>query len=159
MKRYCGVMTIALSAILALAMGACQPNVVPEEMALEIEATGVEDDNATTVTESAVEANETTSIIEVTNQSEYSTFNNIDYVKYEGRFISTPPGVRYDAPFEIVAPKDRQQGNGRLLVEPYHNFGGQARVMTFLRLSSSLIRGSATLRSAGKRRKSMSTPA
>jgi hypothetical protein len=47
----------------------------------------------------------------------FGTFKGIDYVKYEGRLI----GSNYEAPFEIVAPADLSKGNGRVLVEPYHN--------------------------------------
>lgn len=86
----------------ALILSACQPIVAPK----------------------ATEAGEGQNTIEVTAQSDFGSFNNIDYVRYEGRFISTTPGARYDAPFEIVAPKDPQQGNGRLLFEPYHFVGG-----------------------------------
>lgn len=54
----------------------------------------------------------------------YGKFKGIDYVKYEGRLISTTPGSSYNAPFELVVPEDPERGNGRLLVEPCHFVSG-----------------------------------
>lgn len=94
--------------LVVLLLSACQPIVAPKAMAPS----------------GATEPGEGQNTIEVTAQSAYGSFNNIDYIRYEGRFISTTPSAGYNAPFEIVAPKDPQQGNRRLLFEPYHFVGG-----------------------------------
>lgn len=94
-------LTIVLLA--ALILSACQPIRTPT---------------------TAIKQAEGQSTIEVTAQSDYGVFNNIAYIRYEGRFVSTKPGAHFNAPFEIVAPKDPMQGNGRLLFEPYHFVGG-----------------------------------
>ena len=62
----------------------------------------------------------------------YGTFKGIDYVKYEGRLMSTIPGSSYDAPFELVVPEDPERGNGRLLVEPCHFMLGAGARDAFL---------------------------
>lgn len=56
----------------------------------------------------------------------YGSFNGIDYLKHEGRFVGTTAGD-YSVPFEIVAPADPTQGNGVLLMEVLHPLGKVAR--------------------------------
>lgn len=61
--------------------------------------------------------------IESVTASSYGTFNGIEYLKHEGRFVGTTAGD-YSVPFEIVAPADPALGNGAVLMEPLHAFGG-----------------------------------
>jgi hypothetical protein len=56
----------------------------------------------------------------------YGTFNGVDYVRHTGQFVGTAAGGSYSAPFEIVAPADLSKGNGRTVVEPFHNVGSVA---------------------------------
>lgn len=63
-------------------------------------------------------------IVEDNLESEpYGTFNGVDYVRYSGEFAGTAAGD-YSVPFEIVAPADPAQGNGVVVVEPFHPLGG-----------------------------------
>lgn len=55
--------------------------------------------------------------------SAYGTFNGIAYVKHEGRFVGTAAGD-YSVPFEIITPTDPAQGNGVVVMEPFHVVGG-----------------------------------
>jgi hypothetical protein len=58
--------------------------------------------------------------------SSYGTFNGIEYLKHEGRFVGTAAGD-YSVPFEIVAPADLTKGNGAMLMEVLHPLGMVAR--------------------------------
>jgi len=53
----------------------------------------------------------------------YGTFSGVAYVKHTGTFVGTASGGSYAAPFEIIVPLNRDQGNRRILVEPYHPNG------------------------------------
>jgi hypothetical protein len=64
-----------------------------------------------------------------TNREEIGTFNKVRYVRYRGRFTgeTTTAGKRsgpYSVPYEINAPADPAEGNGRLVVEPPHFSNG-----------------------------------
>ena len=61
--------------------------------------------------------------VESVVSSSHGTFNGIDYVKYEGRFVGTTAGD-YSVPFEIIAPADPAKGNEILIMEPFHVMGG-----------------------------------
>jgi hypothetical protein len=61
--------------------------------------------------------------IQSVTASSYGAFNGIKYLKHEGRFAGTTAGD-YSVPFEIVAPADPTQGNGILVLEPWHLMGG-----------------------------------
>ena len=50
----------------------------------------------------------------------FGTFDNVEYIVYQGRFTGTAGGETFSAPFEIVAPADPSQGNGRVVLEPFH---------------------------------------
>ena len=50
----------------------------------------------------------------------FGTYNDIEYVVYQGRLTGTAGDESFSAPFEIVAPADPSQGNGRLVFEPIH---------------------------------------
>jgi hypothetical protein len=50
----------------------------------------------------------------------FDRFRGILYVKYTGRFLRPASGSDYNVPFEIIAPADPHQSNGRVLVEPFH---------------------------------------
>ena len=54
----------------------------------------------------------------------YGTFGGIAYVKHSGRFDGLASG-EYDVPFEIIAPADPTEGNGIVIVEPFHIVGGR----------------------------------
>lgn len=62
--------------------------------------------------------------LKINRVTPYGHFNGIDYVRTEGHLLSAGNDHAFDAPFEIVAPAKAAQGNGRLLVEPYHFFLG-----------------------------------
>jgi len=61
--------------------------------------------------------------IESVSTSSYGTFNGIEYLKHEGRFVGTT-AEGYSVPFEILAPADPARGNGAVVMEPLHAFGG-----------------------------------
>jgi hypothetical protein len=61
----------------------------------------------------------------------YGTFNNVAYVMHSGRFMGLASGD-YSVPFEIIAPVDPSQGNGILIVEPFHTMGGTAGLKGYL---------------------------
>lgn len=50
----------------------------------------------------------------------FGTFDNVEFVRYTGRFQGTTSLGDYDVPFEIVAPADPSQGSGTVLLEPPH---------------------------------------
>ena len=66
--------------------------------------------------------------LEIDATTSFGTFNGIEYLKYQGRFTGTAGDEHFSAPFEIIAPADPSQGNGRLLLEPFHPFVGSANV-------------------------------
>lgn len=57
---------------------------------------------------------------EITSEP-FGTFNDVEFVRYTGRFEGATPLGAYDVPFEIVAPADPGLGNGVVVVEPPHN--------------------------------------
>ena len=54
----------------------------------------------------------------------YGTYNGIAYVKHSGRFEGTAAGD-YGVTFEIIAPADPTEGNGVVIIEPFHIVGGR----------------------------------
>ena len=59
----------------------------------------------------------------------FGTFEGVDYVMYSGRFVGETSKGAYRMPFEIVAPADPADGNGRVLFEPPHFvYGAAARL-------------------------------
>ena len=63
-------------------------------------------------------AQQTQLVIDATDS--FGTYNDIEYIAYQGRLTGTAGGETFSAPFEIVAPADPSQGNGRLVFEPLH---------------------------------------
>lgn len=70
--------------------------------------------------------------LHITSATSYGQFNGVDYVKYSGHFVNTSNGEAFDAPFEIVTPAKPDQGNGRLVVEPFHFIEGAGARDKFL---------------------------
>ena len=70
----------------------------------------------------------------------YGTFGGIAYVKYSGRFDGLASGA-YDVPFEIIAPADPAQGNGIVIVGPFHPLGGAGGLKGYLTPEFLLERG------------------
>lgn len=59
----------------------------------------------------------------------FGTFDGVDYLLYSGRFVGETSKGAYRMPFEIVAPADPAEGNGRVLFEPPHFlYGAAARI-------------------------------
>jgi hypothetical protein len=59
----------------------------------------------------------------------FGTFNGVDYLMFSGRFVGETSKGGYRMPFEIVAPADPAEGNGRVLFEPPHFvYGAAARI-------------------------------
>ena len=50
----------------------------------------------------------------------FGTFNNVDYIRYTGRFTGVTAKGAFRMPYEIVAPVLPSLGNGTVLVEPPH---------------------------------------
>ncbi len=50
----------------------------------------------------------------------YGEFNGIEYVRHTGRFVGTTARGDFRVPFEIVAPRNPDNGNGTVLIEPPH---------------------------------------
>lgn len=50
----------------------------------------------------------------------FGTFNEVEFVRYTGRFEGTTSLGNYDVPFEIVAPADPSEGSGAVLFEAPH---------------------------------------
>lgn len=58
----------------------------------------------------------------------FGTFNDVEFVRYTGRFAGTTTLGAYDVPFEIVAPRDLTEGSGAILFEaPHFLFGPLGR--------------------------------
>ncbi|MBV7338795.1 hypothetical protein KFU94_63365 [Chloroflexi bacterium TSY] len=116
MKRSSRSMMRALVLIVSLLVSACQPIV-----------------NSPPTQRQAVEGITTEmGALEIDSQTPYGRFNGIDYHMIEGKFVSTWDEMLFSAPFEIVAPANPHQGNGRLVIEPFHFIGGAGARDDFL---------------------------
>jgi hypothetical protein len=94
--------------LFTLFVTACQPISVP--------AAPVQPDKREVISEPIA--------IDIVDTASYGQFDGVDYIRFEGRLIRTDSGTQYNVPFEVVAPADLEQGNGTLLIEPYHFVSG-----------------------------------
>ncbi len=71
--------------------------------------------------------------LEIDATESFGTYNDIEYLLYQGRLTGTAGDESFSAPFEIVAPADPSQGNGRLVFEPIHPISvfGKAPVLVY----------------------------
>ena len=70
-------------------------------------------------------------VVDSVTSSPYGTYNGIAYVKHSGRFEGLATGD-YSVPFEIHAPAEPAQGNGVVIVEPFHVMGGTGGLWGYL---------------------------
>lgn len=67
-------------------------------------------------------------------QEAFGTYDDVEFVRYTGRFEGATSLGAYDVPFEMVAPADVSQANGRVLFEPPHFvFGPGVRDLSLTR--------------------------